>query len=342
MKLRTLVSAILIFALLFATAAPSFAAAPSAAVTETSERTTPDISAFFSSLSEKIKALFAPIKYYFEVKAEKVPNTMNKNAIHMLKSVVDTIADSFIITTEDGKVIVIDGGHYVETPYFIQYLKAVTGQRKPHIDAWFLSHPHDDHCEVFLDVVENHGRQVTFDKVYANFPEASFYEGADEWAVTVLTDYYRLLPLFEDKTAELHEGDEFSIGKAEFTVFYTFNPEWKRCNSASAIMRMDLGGKSVMLTGDAWVDSGNYVVEKYGDRGLLKCDILKMPHHGNDGTDKNFYEAVSPEICLWPTPGWVWEGGGNLTTLQVRAWMDELGVKENYVAKDGSCVIYLD
>ena len=34
-----------------------------------------------------------------------------QNAIHMLKSVTNTIGDSFIITTSDGKVIVIrDGG----------------------------------------------------------------------------------------------------------------------------------------------------------------------------------------------------------------------------------------
>ena len=29
-------------------------------------------------------------------------------------------------------------------------------------------------------------------------------------------------------------------------------------------------------------------------------------------------------------------------SLEVRAWIDELGVTENYVAKDGSCVVYLD
>ncbi len=33
---------------------------------------------------------------------------------------------------------------------------------------------------------------------------------------------------------------------------------------------------------------------------------------------------------------------GNLQTLEVRGWIDELGVKENYVAKDGSHVLYLD
>jgi len=41
-----------------------------------------------------------------------------KNTIHMLKSVTDTICNSFIITTEDGKIIVIDGGFHTETSIF--------------------------------------------------------------------------------------------------------------------------------------------------------------------------------------------------------------------------------
>ena len=270
-------------------------------------------------------------------------NTMNRNAIHMLKSVKNTIGDSFIITTQDGKVIVIDGGEKDDVGYFVEYLKTLTGQEKPHIDAWFLSHPHDDHCEVFLELVEAGGGKVTFDRVYANFAEdPAFYEGVDHWAVGILTRYNRLLPRFADKTAQLREGDVFSVGAAQFTVFYTFNPAWKECNAASTIMRMDLGSKSVMFTGDANVLPGNYVVEKYGGSGLLHCDICKMAHHGQDGVDRNFYEAVAPKVCLWPTPSWVWENrSGNLKTLEVRDWIQSLGVTENHVAKDGSYVLTL-
>ncbi|MCR5485814.1 MAG: MBL fold metallo-hydrolase [Clostridiales bacterium] len=343
MKLRRLLSAILVFTLLFTLSTPALAAAPTMDAASSSAVSVSGFTDFFQNILKKIKDLFMAIKFFFDVIKTRVPNTMNKNAVHMLRSVTDTIGDSFIITTDDGKVIVIDGGQRTETPYFIRYLKTVTGQKRPHIDAWFLSHPHDDHCEVFLEIVEKHGREVTFDKVYANFPEASFYEGEDEWAVTVLTDYYRLMPRFSSKAEELHEGDVFNIGTAKFTVFYTFNPEWKLCNSASTIMRMDLGKKRVMFTGDAYVNSGNYVVEKYGESGELRSDICKMAHHGQDGVDRNFYEAVSPEVCLWPTPSWVWDNtNGNLKTLEVRAWMEELDVKENHVAKDGSYVLYLD
>ena len=342
MKRKSLLCLFLVAAFLFLSCAPVCAAsavpAASASVGSAS-RPFRSIASFFQWLWNWIKSLWHRIKTHFEVKKEDVRNTMNQNAIHMLKSVTDTIGDSFIITTEDGKVIVIDGGHRTETDYFVEYLKSATGQRKPHIDAWFLSHAHDDHCEVFLEVVERR-REVTFDKVYSDFPAASFYEGLDDWAFTILTDYYRLLPKFADKAERLHEGDVFRVGAAKFTVFYTFNPAWTNCNDGSTVMRMDLGGTSVMFTGDAGVAAGNYVVEKYADSGLLDCDYCKMAHHGQDGVDKNFYAAVSPEVCIWPTPTWVYENtNGNLHTFQTRAWVKELGVRKEYKAFEGSVVI---
>ena len=268
---------------------------------------------------------------------------MGKNVIYMLKSVTDTIGDIFIITTEDDKVIVIDGGHKSETDNFVRYLKSITGSENPHIDAWFLSHPHDDHCEVFFNIAEHSGYGITFDKVYANFPEdPAFYEGVDEWAVKMVADYNRLRPSFEDKAEKLKEGDVFNIDAAKFTVFYTFNPEWKQCNDASTIMRMDLGGKRVMFNGDAGILPGEYVVEKYGDTGELKCDICKTAHHGQDGVNENFYRAVDPDICIWPTPSWVYNNtNGNLKTFETREWIKKLGVKTEYKSFEGDCVIEL-
>lgn len=346
MNKKRIISLLLACVLLFTAALPAAAAfaggAPPLAAAE--DRSPGNcFTNFFKTLFDRIKAFFDRLKAVFAVKKEKVRNTMRQNAIHMLKSVTDTIGDSFIITTADGKVIVIDGGHKSETDYFIEYLKAVTGRSRPHIDAWFLSHPHDDHCEVFLEVVENRRDDVTFGKVYANFPDdPAFYEGHDEWAVTVVSEYNRLKPLFEGKDAKLAEGDVFNVGDAKFTVFYTFNPEWTNCNEASTIMRMDLGGTGVMFNGDAGKNAGDYVVEKYGGAGALVCDYCKTAHHGQDGVDRNFYEAVSPEVVLWPTPTWVYENtNGNLKTFETRAWIEELGVKREYKSFEGSAVIGL-
>ena len=248
MKRKAVVSIVLVLVMLFTAAAPTLALAGTARAVEVGaaagDTAAEDASgkkaenafiAFFRELFDKIKRLWNRMLSWFRVRREGVKSTYMQNAIHMLRSVTDTIGDSFIITTEDGKVIVIDGGHRSETPYFVEYLKAATGQTRPHIDAWFLSHAHDDHCEVFLEVVERYP-DVTFDRVYANFPEPDFYEGHDEWAVTVISEFQRLSPRFEGKAASLAEGDVFSVGAAKFTVFYTFNPAWRTCNEGSTIM----------------------------------------------------------------------------------------------------------
>ena len=341
--MKKIISFCVALLLVFMCVVPAFSvSAPAEQVAENNAGSNA-FTAFFENIFAGIKSLFNQIKYYFEVKKEGVPNTMNKNAVHMLKSVTDTIGDSFIITTQDGKVIVIDGGFKTETDYFIQYLKAVTGQKKPNIDAWFLSHPHTDHVEVFYEVAENRANQVTFDKVLLNYPPVELYESrSQDEGAQMVGEFNRISRAFPEKVQVLNTGDIFNIGAAKITVLYTFDSSFIDVNEHSVIFRMDLGGKSIMFTGDAQVSAGNKTVAQWAESGLLKCDICKMAHHGQDGVDRNFYEAVSPGICLWPTPTWVWNNtNGNLKTLEVRGWMEELGVKENYIAWQGSQVIYL-
>jgi len=159
-----------------------------------------------------------------------------KNTIHMLKSVTDTICNSFIITTEDNKIIVIDGGHYSECAYFLPYLKQVAGTGHPHVDAWFLSHPHDDHIEVFYDIVENHADEVTIGKVYANFPSKLFFAGNDEYAERIVAEFQRLLPRFAESYTIVSGGDEFDIGAAHIRVLYSPDFEIRGCNNASIVI----------------------------------------------------------------------------------------------------------
>lgn len=267
-----------------------------------------------------------------------------KNTIHMLKSVEDTICNSFIITTSDGKLIVIDGGHKKECEYFLPYLKQVAGTDKPHIDAWFLSHPHNDHVETFFEVIEHHFSEITLDKVYVNFPSALFFTGQDQEAVDLVNEFHRLLPVFADKVIFPSGGDEFSIGEAKIKMLYSYQFDIRGSNNSSIVFRMELGGKSVLFTGDSGYEAGNRILSIWKDSGLLKCDICQMAHHGQGGCGREFYEAVSPDTCLWCTPSWLWtnvDGTGPFVTLEVRKWMEELGVKTNYVMKDGTQVLEL-
>lgn len=272
------------------------------------------------------------------------------NTIHMLKSVTDTICNSFIITTEDGKTIVIDGGFPSETDHFLSSLQEITGATIPHIDAWFLTHPHDDHVSVFFEVMEHHADKVTLGTVYLNFPSQSFVAKQDASAAQTMADFYRLMPRFADKMRILSGGDILDIGAAHFHILYSHDFEITAnvCNNTSLVFRMELGGKSVMFTGDCGVEAGHKVLRLWKDSGLLQCDYCQMAHHGQNGCDRAFYEAVSPKACIWCTPTWLWNndaGKGYNThtwqTIVVRGWMDELGVREHYVMKDGTQAIHL-
>lgn len=348
--MKRFISIILVMVMMFACAVPAFAvqAEPEQTAVSAAEEENGDnvFIAFFDKLFAKIRAFFGSVKYYFVVKKEGVPNTMNKNAIHMLKSVEDAIGDSFIITTEDGKVIAIDGGYKFETDYFIQYLRAVTGQIVPKIDVWFLTHPHTDHVQVFNEVAENRTNQVNFDKVILKYAPYDFYasinstEGAE-----MVGEFDRISKAFPEKVQIINDGDVFNIGAAKITTLFTFDPAFTNVNDASLIFRMDLGGKSVLFTGDAGVSSGNKVLANPEYKELLDCDICKMSHHGQAGVSKEFYETVDPEICLWPTPSWVWNNSHEslvLLTPEVRAWIEEIGVEKNYLSWQGSQVIYPD
>ena len=348
--MKRLISIILVMAMAFTCVVPAFAVQSEQSVISVAEEGGENVFiAFFKNLFEKIEIFFKGIKYFFEVKKEGVANTMNKNAIHMLKSVQDTIGDSFIITTEDGKVIVIDGGYKFETDYFVQYLKAVTGQKVPKIDAWFLTHPHTDHVQVFNEVAENRTHQLTFDKVIHHYAPYEYYAAIDssdaQEGAEMVAELDRLSKNFPEKVQVINDGDVFNIGAAKITTLYTFDPAFEIVNDSSLIFRMDLGGKSIMFTGDAYVFSGNKVLANPEYKELLDCDICKMSHHGQAGVTKEFYQAVNPEICLWPTPTWVWNNSHETIVLQtpeVRAWIEEIGVEKNYVSWQGSQVIYLD
>ena len=120
-----------------------------------------------------------------------------KNTIHMLKSVTNTQMMSFVITTEDGKVMLIDGGWRQDAAYLLEYLRTLTGQAVPHVDAIWLTHPHSDHILAFLELLDNHRDAFTFDRVYYNFPSVQFIRQEDNDYPT-LEAFYAHLPLFED------------------------------------------------------------------------------------------------------------------------------------------------
>ena len=272
-----------------------------------------------------------------------------KNAIYNLQTQTPIQMQSNIITTADGKVIAVDGGHRQDACYFINFLKEITGQEKPFIDAWFLTHAHDDHFDCFFEVIENHFDEVEIGKIYFNIPSPQFFDHAprrDGDSVRTSTKFYELLPKFADKIVIVFGGDKYEIGEAKIDILYT--PDYDIVanvgNNSSIVFRVELGGKVILMLADAGVESGNKLLAKYKGTGVLKADVCQMAHHGQGGVTKEFYAEVAPEVCIWCAPKWLWDndaGKGFNThcfqTVTVRQWMEEIGtVKKHIVDMDGT------
>ena len=149
-----------------------------------------------------------------------------KNAIHVLHSKVShRQMQSIIITTEDGKVIAIDGGRREDADYFIEDLKEITGQQIPVIDAWFLTHAHNDHLPAFFEIIQNRSSEVVIGTVFYNLPSIQYYtripgeEDTDGEAMTKM--FFELLPLFAEKVCVASGGDTYEIGSAKFEILYS-------------------------------------------------------------------------------------------------------------------------
>ena len=271
-----------------------------------------------------------------------------KNRIYMLTSESNRQMNSFIVTTEEGGLIVIDGGYDFDAPKLLSKLREISGQAVPHIDAWFFSHAHDDHISAFNKIVEDDRGEVEFDRVYYNFPSLQFFEKYESNEAHALKKFYENLPKFADKICIVYQSDEYEVKGAKFEYLYTADPIYKfNCiNNSTSVFRMTLGGKTVLFLGDLGIDAGKKLLSMQGDN--LKSDMVQMAHHGQDGVDFDVYQAIAPTECIWCTPDWLWNNDAGLgynthvfKTIEVRGWMEQLGVKKNYVAKDGDQIIEL-
>ena len=66
--------------------------------------------------------------------------------VWQLPSQIDGIGNSYVVQTVNGKVIVMDGGFAAEKDYLRGFIDALGGK----VDAWIISHPHDDHITALM------------------------------------------------------------------------------------------------------------------------------------------------------------------------------------------------
>lgn len=251
-----------------------------------------------------------------------------------LPSQIDSIGNSYVVQTANGKVIVMDGGFEAEKDYLRGFIDALGGK----VDAWIISHPHDDHITAIIALLEN-PKGLKIDKIYhSRFPDV-LIDAESEKTAEITRKFYSLLDNATDiEVVDCHCGDEFEIDGVNFKILSEKNPEMANrnpYNNSSMAYKMWDSKKSFIFLGDLGVEGGQKLLDSEYAKDL-ECDYLQMAHHGQNGCDKKFYQTVKFRACLWPSPKWVYNAPmGRLKTAEVRGWMKELGITEHYVSNEG-------
>ncbi len=264
------------------------------------------------------------------------PDSSNPRfTLWQLPSQGSTQMQSYVIQSAGGKVVVIDGGMTADGAYLRTFLK----ERGGRVDAWFITHPHQDHINA-LSWILIHPADLQIDRIYASLPTVEWVEQYAAGSTNTLNGFHAALKGAGRGYTELHQGDVFDLDEIHIEVLSVKDPSLtlNALNNSSVVMHVSDPVKSVLFTGDIGVRAGNKILATIDPR-KLKADYVQMAHHGQDCAGKNFYEAVAPDYCLWPTPLWLWDnnnGGGydsgSWSTLETRKWMEELNVKSNYVS----------
>lgn len=255
---------------------------------------------------------------------------------------------SYVIDTPEGNVIVIDGGNYCEEDASALY--SFLAERGKHVDIWFITHAHSDHLGAMLYLMDNGRFDISVDRLCFNFPPIEWLAKMEEFEMNK-----RFLDNVESlgiNTVIPDAGDVLESGSLKIEIISVprdCDSYATTINATSIIFKVYFPRRQVLFMGDYDVHAQQDYLRRY-DPAKLRCDILQMPHHGQNGIDRSFYELIRPRICLYCAPKWLWEnnyyrcedpqtaGKGPFTTLETRRWMEELGAEASYTQADGDCI----
>lgn len=242
------------------------------------------------------------------------------------------------IKTINGKIIVIDGGTKEDAPQLEKYIEDNGGK----VDSWFITHPHIDHAGAFEVISEN--TDIEIDKIYMSINDKDWYIENAQGRNNDVEEFFSIIQNEDIKLniIEPEINDIIKIDNVAVKILGVKNPEITNnaINNQSMVFQIKVNHKKILFLGDTGVESCEKLIKN--QRENLKADIVQVAHHGQSGATEEFYKIVKPEICLWPTPEWLWnnnangiEDSGPWKTKETRKWMEDLKVKQNYVAKDG-------
>lgn len=212
----------------------------------------------------------------------------------------------YILVTENGHLIVIDGGCPNDAGEFLSLLEQ-NAQGRPVVDLWIITHAHGDHFGAIEAISRDPAlrERLSVREFLWYFPE-EFVEGngaTPHAGMNIMME--NICKAFGAATHQPELNEKITVDGMELHFLYhtydcriinnVFN-----ANACSLIFTVQAKNKKIMFTGDAV--SRTLQVVSWIYRKQLKCDILQMPHHALCDTGLlRFYKEVDAAVLLEPT-----------------------------------------
>lgn len=207
----------------------------------------------------------------------------------------------YLLRTENGHLIAVDGGHPEDAESFLELLEA-NADGKPTVDFWVITHPHGDHYGVLTEICcrPELAARVEITTLVYHFPEE--FRDARGNGISYAFPHFEKILAVTGAQAVIPGVDEI-LETDGMKLHFLYTPTdcsiLNNPNQLSLIFTAQGHGRRILFTGDAYHRNMQIVVWRYPDS--LKCDILQLPHHGLcDTGNLEFYRKADAETVLIP------------------------------------------
>lgn len=193
--------------------------------------------------------------------------------------------DAVLIKTPEQHYILVDGG---PKNYVLEELAAVMPYFVKKIDLVVLSHPHADHMDGLVEVLQRYQVQGVlfsgpnyYSSVYDEFLRQIEEQDLPFWIAEMETD--------------------FRFGEVLLDVIYPFEQvlaeNFENVNNASVGLKVSYGDVNILLTGDLELEAERELVSNpFVD---LRADIFKAGHHGSRTSSSwELLQKVKPKAVV--------------------------------------------
>ena len=226
--------------------------------------------------------------------------------------------DANLIQTPNS-VIMIDGGYYGEAEkHVIPYVTALGIKA---IDHFFVSHPHRDHYEGLIALLD---AGITVSNLHIRIPPKHICDREIPWGCN-MKDIRSFLQKAIDHGISIHHPEAGFLYQvtpnSTIEILHAQDDDLPTgtidVNDLSLIMKWSINDTTVLFTGDLNDKVGTVL----SSDPRMRSDFLKMPHHGATGIAPNeFFDQVDPDYVLVPGPKWIWCGERG---AQARDWVEQ-------------------